>query len=114
MSGPRQPRSVGWVARLITLPIVAYQKVISPWFPQQCRFYPSCSNYAVQAIRERGALIGPVLAGYRVLRCNPWARGGVDVPPHRGQRWPSWDGVVAPSNLPGPDSSPPSGAEHNS
>lgn len=92
---------VGWVSRALTLPIVGYQRVISPWLPQQCRFYPSCSAYAVTAIRERGPIVGLVLAGYRLVRCNPWARGGVDVPPRRGQRWPSWDGVVPPKSGPG-------------
>lgn len=71
-----------------------YQQVVSPWLPPRCRFYPTCSGYAIDALRERGALVGFVLAGYRLLRCNPWARGGVDHVPHRGERWPSWDGVV--------------------
>lgn len=71
-----------------------YQRIISPWLPARCRFYPSCSGYAVDALRSRGAAVGLVLAVYRVLRCNPWARGGVDQVPFRGERWPSWDGVI--------------------
>ncbi|MBN8882965.1 putative membrane protein insertion efficiency factor [Salana multivorans] len=71
-----------------------YQRTISPLFPPRCRFYPSCSHYAVDALRERGAATGTVLAAYRLLRCNPFARGGVDHVPFRGERWASWDGVV--------------------
>ena len=82
------------LAVVLLAPIRVYQLVISPWLPRSCRFYPSCSAYAVTALRERGAVVGTVLAIYRVLRCNPWARGGVDHVPHRGERWPSWDGVV--------------------
>lgn len=59
-------------------PIVVYQRVISPAIPQRCRYYPSCSRYAVEAIREYGILRGLVLAGWRVLRCNPWSDGGYD------------------------------------
>lgn len=71
-----------------------YQRFLSPLLPARCRFYPSCSQYAVEALRTRGAAVGTVLAAYRLLRCNPWARGGVDHVPHRGERWPSWDGVI--------------------
>lgn len=88
-------------ARLLTAVVRGYQKVLSPLLGPRCRFYPSCSAYAVDALRERGAAVGFVLAAYRVLRCNPWARGGVDVVPRRGQRWPSWDGVVPPEHGPG-------------
>jgi putative membrane protein insertion efficiency factor len=63
---------------LIVLPIRGYQKVISPAFGQRCRYYPSCSEYAVQAIMRFGILRGLILAGWRLLRCNPWSRGGFD------------------------------------
>jgi putative membrane protein insertion efficiency factor len=66
------------------LPIRVYQWAISPLFGQRCKYYPSCSEYAVQAIREFGVLRGLVLAGWRLLRCNPWSKGGVDHP--RDQR----------------------------
>ena len=59
-------------------PLLAYQKVLSPLLGQRCRFEPSCSRYAVQAIREFGILRGLVLAGWRVLRCNPFGRGGFE------------------------------------
>ncbi|MCV2392844.1 membrane protein insertion efficiency factor YidD [Actinotalea sp. M2MS4P-6] len=59
-----------------------YQLVISPWTPPTCRFYPSCSSYAVTALERHGALRGSWLAVRRLGRCHPWAAGGVDdVPP---------------------------------
>lgn len=81
-------------SRLLLLLVRGYQVAISPLLGPRCRFYPSCSSYAVMAIRERGALTGAALGAYRILRCNPWARGGVDFPPRRGQRWPGRDGVI--------------------
>jgi uncharacterized protein len=63
---------------LLLLPIRFYQRFISPAIPNRCKYYPSCSQYAVDAIRAHGALRGVVLAGWRLLRCNPWSRGGVD------------------------------------
>ncbi len=61
-----------------------YQHVVSPWTAPSCRFYPSCSQYAVLAVTRHGALRGSALAVWRVLRCHPWAAGGVDdVPPVR-------------------------------
>jgi uncharacterized protein len=63
---------------LAIAPIRLYQRVISPAIPQRCRYYPSCSAYAVGALRRYGILRGLVLAAWRVLRCNPWSHGGVD------------------------------------
>ncbi len=63
---------------LFVLPIRVYQRLISPAFGQRCRYYPSCSEYAAQAIQRFGILRGLVLAGWRLLRCNPWSHGGVD------------------------------------
>ena len=59
-------------------PIRVYQRAISPALGNRCRYYPSCSEYAVQAIRSYGILRGLVLAAWRLLRCNPWSRGGFD------------------------------------
>ena len=59
-------------------PIRVYQRVVSPALPQRCKYHPSCSSYALQAIRRYGILRGLVLAGWRVLRCNPWSHGGHD------------------------------------
>jgi uncharacterized protein len=59
-------------------PIELYSRRISPLLPARCRYHPSCSRYAAQAIREFGILRGLLLAGWRLLRCNPWSHGGVD------------------------------------
>ena len=63
---------------VLIAPIRAYQKVISPMFPRRCKYHPTCSQYAVDAIREFGVMRGLVLGGWRLLRCNPWSHGGVD------------------------------------
>ena len=63
---------------LVILPIRLYQWLLSPMFGGRCRYYPSCSEYAAQAIRRFGILRGLVLAGWRLLRCNPWSHGGFD------------------------------------
>lgn len=63
---------------LVSAPIVAYQRVLSPALPRRCRYEPTCSRYAVRAIGEYGILRGLVLAAWRLLRCNPWSRGGYD------------------------------------
>ncbi len=63
--------------RLALAPIHAYRRV-SPYLPARCRYHPSCSTYAVQAIERYGILRGGVLAGWRLLRCNPWSHGGYD------------------------------------
>ena len=67
-----------WIRTVALLPIRGYQKLISPMLGAHCKYYPSCSEYAVQAIRRFGILRGLVLAGWRLLRCNPWSRGGYD------------------------------------
>jgi len=66
------------VRRLAVFPIRLYQWFLSPLLGQRCRYYPSCSEYAVQAVQRFGILRGAVLAGWRLLRCNPWSRGGFD------------------------------------
>jgi len=63
---------------LLVLPIRLYQRVISPALPARCKYHPTCSEYAVQAIRTQGVPKGLVLAGWRLLRCNPWSAGGID------------------------------------
>jgi putative membrane protein insertion efficiency factor len=59
-------------------PIRVYQRLISPAVGTRCKYYPSCSEYAAQAISRFGILRGLVLAGWRLLRCNPWSQGGFD------------------------------------
>ena len=74
-----QPAAAVRLARaLVYAPIVVYQRVISPALPQRCKYYPTCSSYAVDAIREFGVGRGLVLAGWRLLRCNPFSYGGFD------------------------------------
>jgi putative membrane protein insertion efficiency factor len=63
---------------LALAPIRLYQRLLSPLLGPRCRYYPTCSAYAVDAIRGFGILRGVVLAAWRVLRCNPWSLGGVD------------------------------------
>jgi putative membrane protein insertion efficiency factor len=64
---------------LILAPIVAYQRFVSPAFPRRCKYYPTCSEYAVNAIREVGVVRGTILAAWRLVRCNPFSHGGVDL-----------------------------------
>jgi len=59
-------------------PIRAYQRVVSPLLPPRCKYEPSCSHYAAQAVGQYGILRGLILAGWRLLRCNPWSHGGYD------------------------------------
>lgn len=71
---------------LLTKMVRGYQLIVSPWFAPTCRYYPSCSQYAIDALREHGPGRGVLLAGWRLLRCNPWSKGGVDhVPPKKSQ-----------------------------
>ncbi len=64
--------------RAVVAPITLYQRVLSPLLPRQCKYEPSCSTYASQALQRYGILRGLVLAGWRLLRCNPWSHGGYD------------------------------------
>ncbi len=59
----------------------AYRAVISPLYGDVCRYHPSCSRYALEAIQQSGVFVGSALAVARIVRCNPWSRGGIDDPP---------------------------------
>jgi len=77
-------RGIPLLPRNLLLALLAlYRRVISPLYGDVCAYYPSCSAYAVGAVQQHGAAKGAVLAAWRVLRCNPWTKGGVDdVHPH--------------------------------
>jgi putative membrane protein insertion efficiency factor len=88
-------RAVGAPSRALLIGLVrGYRATLSGWLGGQCRFYPSCSVYAEQAIRSRGALVGSALAVWRVLRCNPFGRGGVEHV--RGHRASDYDAITRP------------------
>ncbi len=73
------PGRASRVARNVAIaPILVYRHVLSPLLPRRCKYEPTCSRYAVEAVREYGILRGLVLAGWRLLRCNPWSYGGYD------------------------------------
>jgi putative membrane protein insertion efficiency factor len=72
------------VGLVLTGLIVGYRRLISPMLGQRCRFYPSCSAYALEAVRVHGATKGTILATARVCRCHPWNPGGVDHVPAKG------------------------------
>jgi len=75
----RSPSTLAhWLRALLLAPIVAYQRYASPAFPRRCKYYPTCSEYAVGAIRELGVARGTILAAWRLLRCNPFSHGGYD------------------------------------
>ncbi|GAB3819901.1 membrane protein insertion efficiency factor YidD [Micromonospora zhanjiangensis] len=83
-TGIPEPTTLG--ARVLAWPIVAYRRWISPALPARCRFYPSCSAYALEAVARHGALRGTVLAARRLLRCHPFHPGGFDPVPEPGGR----------------------------
>ena len=70
-----------FLTALLLLPIYFYQRAISPLTPPSCRFTPTCSEYAVQALRKDGPLKGLYLAVRRLLRCHPWGGSGYDPVP---------------------------------
>jgi uncharacterized protein len=67
-----------FIRQLLLAPVFAYQRLISPALPRRCKYEPTCSAYAVQAVRRYGILRGLVLAAWRLMRCNPWSHGGYD------------------------------------
>lgn len=99
-------RVMGGFAAILMAPIRVYRYAISPLLPPTCRFYPSCSEYALEAIGTHGPVKGSWLAARRVCRCHPWNPGGVDPVPARaslalregGGRWPQ--SMRTPSSQP--------------
>ena len=76
----------GWMIRVLLAPVRFYQRFVSPALPASCRYYPTCSAYAVTAVEVHGPVKGTLLSVWRLLRCNPLAPGGVDHVPDKG-RW---------------------------
>lgn len=74
------------VRYLLLALIRGYQLVVSPMLGPTCRFYPSCSEYGYQAVRDRGSIVGSWLTVRRLLRCHPWNPGGIDPVPPRATR----------------------------
>ena len=74
------------LSRAFILPLRLYQRVISPILPPSCRYAPTCSHYAIEALSVHGVIKGTILSLWRLLRCNPWSHGGVDHVPPQG-RW---------------------------
>jgi len=71
------------ISRLFSACIGVYSRVISPLLPRSCRFHPTCSAYARDALHEYGAIRGTLLAMRRIARCHPWSAGGIDPIPAR-------------------------------
>lgn len=84
LTEPAGSRRRGPVTAALRGLVRLYQRYVSPLSPPRCRFYPSCSSYAVLALETHGAVRGTRLAVWRVLRCNPWNSGGVDDVPGTG------------------------------
>jgi uncharacterized protein len=68
----------GLVAGVLSWPVRLYSRFVSPAIPRRCKYEPTCSAYALEALRVHGPLRGSVLAAWRVLRCNPFSHGGYD------------------------------------
>ncbi len=68
----------GPIGKVLILMVRLYQGSLSPFIGRQCRFVPTCSEYFIQAVRSRGALVGGLMGLWRILRCNPFGKGGYD------------------------------------
>lgn len=79
--------SIGWVLTWILIGVIRlYRVTASPLLPPTCKYHPSCSTYGLQAMYTHKAVKGTILTGWRIMRCNPWSKGGVDPVPAQG-RW---------------------------
>jgi uncharacterized protein len=83
--------------RTLSAVVLVYRYTFGVMIPPRCRYYPSCSQYALEALKGHGAIKGAVLAGWRILRCNPFSLGGLDSVPDRfhikccGRAWPRYE-----------------------
>ena len=90
-----------WLAprNLLILFIKGWRKLISPLYGDVCRYYPTCSAYGLGQVQQRGLILGSVLTVARIIRCNPWSKGGIDeVAPGSGRFQVSHSGFVVPTN----------------
>ena len=69
------------LARIMALPVHGYRLFLSPWLGSNCRYQPTCSTYALEALKKHGALKGSWLAACRIARCHPWGKSGIDNVP---------------------------------
>lgn len=101
MSAPSEAPAGRRVGQVVAWPLIAvvrfYQTFISPLRPPTCRYYPSCSAYAVTALQRFGPIKGSWLAVRRLLRCHPWTPGGVDHVPERASTHDHRQPIVADS-----------------
>jgi len=77
-------RELSMLKKILIFPIRLYKKFISPLLGAHCRYWPTCSTYMIQAIEIHGAAKGLLLGTWRILRCNPWSKGGYDPVPPKG------------------------------
>lgn len=90
--------TLGTPVRVLLIGLIrAYQATLSGWLGGQCRFSPTCSRYAEQAIRTHGAVRGTALAAWRVARCGPFTKGGVDHVPRGAREGREYDVVITQS-----------------
>jgi putative membrane protein insertion efficiency factor len=87
---------------ILIAPVLLWRKIVSPFYGNVCRYYPSCSSYGLTAIQRFGIIRGVPMATWRILRCNPWSAGGVDDVPE-GKNWIAVSklGFVSPVRNPG-------------
>ena len=86
---------------LLLAPVRFYRRFVTPALPARCKYHPTCSAYAVEAVRELGPLRGTIVAAWRLARCNPWSNGGYDPLSQRRLFRPTDD---RPSSKPSPSS----------
>lgn len=96
MALPEENPATGVIRGLVDVPrqiamalLKGYRVVVSPLYGDVCRYFPSCSAYALESVTVHGAVKGSGLAAYRVLRCNPWSHGGIDHVPAGRRIWPN-------------------------
>lgn len=83
MKSNEKRENIGIIRKIFIFPLKVYKKMISPMLGPRCRYYPSCSDYTMQAIGKHGVIKGIILGTFRILRCNPFCRGGVDHVPDK-------------------------------